>query len=862
MNAVRVLVVFAVLWMPFAASAATIAVPSDSPTIQQAIDRAAPGDIVSVKAGEYNEHLVLKTGVNLAGEGRDKVTVLADCSEGPVLKAQDCKNVDVTGIAFKHSGGQAKADAKEVLSVCSLTNCTLKLVDCAFTDSPAVGIFCQGDGGVVVRGCSVRGNAGNGIVVKEGVTLLAEKTEVIENPNGVGLWVNGVGAKLTLQDCTVSENGKAGVYADDRSTLSVTACNVLQNGGDGVAIVNQNTKASIADCTLANNRGSGLYVDSEDTHKVEARGNTLSENGSIAQGEVQVLMIHEQFDVLEAIAKRLRDEKVRWPNGDWQLDQFYDWLSRQVHFFDAPGEAAHFARIEKWKAAYPDSITWRLVLAGSYRECGWRERGGGYASTVTEAGWKKFHEYLAKAQTALDETRATNPKDPAFYQMSVDQALEYYPGSAINSAASSAATMIFGVAPPSDPVKIAFEEGIAVEPEYFPLYYSRVRSLLPRWGGDTKSMVAFAEDSATSTASIPGAALYARIAWEVLRWEKDEMPKLYAFSWDKIEEGYRQMIQHYPNPGDLQNTLCRVACAYDDKKVAQEMFAVLGENWSKSSWGSNAHFASWKKWALENGPRPGNSLLAKAIAEGNLPAVQSALQNGEDPNTVTERGITVLALAIDEEKLDVARALIEKGADVNLTPKGNKPNLLHAMENESLDSFKLLLESKADPNIKSQEGWPLLTVAITRSMPDKALLLLDSGADPNLPSGVGTPPLSIAIAKHLDSVTAKLVERGADVNARAESGITPLLRAAHDSNLLVVKLLVEKGADINLGTKEGWTPLMEASKMGKLDIVTCLVEKGCDVNLKPKLGKSALALAKAGNKAAVVEYLVQHGAKE
>ncbi|MBX7259139.1 MAG: ankyrin repeat domain-containing protein [Candidatus Hydrogenedentes bacterium] len=858
----RAFVVSAVFVFALGAHAATIAVPGDATTIQQAIDRAAPGDIVSVKAGQYNEHVLLKPDVSLVGEGKDKVIVQSDCNESPVLKAQDCVNVEVTGISFKHLPGQAKNESKEIRPVCHLSNCTLKLIDCAVSGSPTTGVVCQGKGGVVLRGCSIGGNAGNGVWVTEDAVLLADKTDVSENTRGAGLWVSGPGTKLTLQDCTVTKNGVAGVYANDRATLKAAACKIQENAGEGLAIMNQNTKASVTDCVLEGNGRSGLFVDSEATDKVEARGNTLAGNATINQGGVQVLMINEQFDALEAIAKRLRDEKLRWANGDWQLDRFYYWLALQCYFLNASNEAVHFARLEKWKTAYPDSITWRLVLAASYRQCGWRERGTGFASIVTEKGWQEFAKYLGKAQAALDEARAMEPKDPAFYVLCLNQALEYHAETKQESVISQVENMAPGAVAPDDRVAKAFEEGVAVEPEYFPLYYARVRSLLPEWGGNPASMLQFAEESEARTEKIPGACLYSRIAWEIFRYKQIDFTTDFLFSWKKIDEGYRRMIQHYPNPTSLQNALCRLACAYDDKKTAQEMFTILGSNWDDSTWSSNASYGAWKKWALENGPHPGNSLLALAVSNRSLSDVVSALANGEDPNTIMDNGMSVLARAIDDEDLGIARLLIEKGADVNLTPKGSKPNLLVAMENESLNSMQLLLENKADPNVKSPEGWPLLSVAVTRSMPKKAILLLEYKADPNQASGVGTPPLTIAIAKHLGLVVAKLVECGADVNAPASSGNTPLLRAAHENDLDSVKLLIEKGAKIDVGNNEGWTPLMEAARLGNLAIVRHLVEKGADVNKKPSLGASALTLAKQNKKTVVVEYLTQHGAKD
>jgi len=94
---------------PVRSEPATIVVPDDYPTIQEAVNAASPGDTVYVRAGTYYEHVVVNKAVSLIGE--DKNATIIDGNEtGIVVKIgwtiRRIDHVILSGFTIRRSGNQ------------------------------------------------------------------------------------------------------------------------------------------------------------------------------------------------------------------------------------------------------------------------------------------------------------------------------------------------------------------------------------------------------------------------------------------------------------------------------------------------------------------------------------------------------------------------------------------------------------------------------------------------------------------------------------------------------------------------------------------------------------------------------------
>jgi hypothetical protein len=118
-----------------------------------------------------------------------------------------------------------------------------------------------------------------------------------------------------------------------------------------------------------------------------------------------------------------------------------------------------------------DSFRWlALVLEGEFQiKQAWKARGSGYANTVTQEGWKSFHEHLVQARECFTRAWELRPDLP----LAPDQMMTVALGD------SGLAEM-----------RLWFDRTLVAQIDY-PHAWSEMRwGLRPRWYGDLDSMLA------------------------------------------------------------------------------------------------------------------------------------------------------------------------------------------------------------------------------------------------------------------------------------------------------------------------------------------------------------------------------------
>ncbi|MEQ1569443.1 MAG: hypothetical protein ABMA64_27655, partial [Myxococcota bacterium] len=294
------------------------------PTIQMALDLAAPGAEIGLCAGTYTEALTLRRdGVTLSGnpdlpsilsteqrEGVASVTVLGADNRlrlleirggtgndrdgvrtGGVIDATDAAG-DLTLEDVVVHGGTADVGAGIVAPALYRLVLTRSVVRDNVATDLGGGVYAEG--GVVLDGAEITANAastGGGMWIGGSATVDAVGSRVVGNgaTDGAGLYVAGDVFGLEVRDNDAADRG-GGVLLDQGDLVDVVCADNVADRGGGVAGTGTVTRGTI-EANLAGEGGGLWFSDAGTLVGVTVRGNTATTGpggGVYALGELVV----------------------------------------------------------------------------------------------------------------------------------------------------------------------------------------------------------------------------------------------------------------------------------------------------------------------------------------------------------------------------------------------------------------------------------------------------------------------------------------------------------------------------------------------------------------------------------------------
>ena len=248
-------------------------VPGDFPNIQEAIDECKAGDTVSVQPGAYNEALLFRTGITLAGAGAKSVKVRSNV-DWFVLNCSRCLSGTVSGITFEQVGTTTRTLRYSVILV---ENSAVEIAKCRIQNGGGTGVYILNSAPRIV-GCLVAGSDWDGIVVSGTASRPWLYGNTMSKNNWNGIVFSG-GARGTAKTNLLEENGIAGIDVSEAGTApslvgtesrnnKITGIRFRRgaqentcwnNGGSGIGVIDPKTQPLLIQNKCFENRNTGIF---------------------------------------------------------------------------------------------------------------------------------------------------------------------------------------------------------------------------------------------------------------------------------------------------------------------------------------------------------------------------------------------------------------------------------------------------------------------------------------------------------------------------------------------------------------------------------------------------------------------------
>lgn len=197
-------------------------------------------------------------------------------------------------------------------------------------------------------------------------------------------------------------------------------------------------------------------------------------------------------------------------------------------------------------------------------------------------------------------------------------------------------------------------------------------------------------------------------------------------------------------------------------------------------------------------PRRREIALFDALRNGRVDELRSALEDGVNPNALSEDGQhSLLTSAAMEGRVEAARALLAAGADPRYVEPSSRSALNHAAGGGSVELVRLLIEAGADPMAHTNHGAYPIHDAIWSGRTAAAIALIPYYKEINYsPDGKGNGyPISMAIGRGNRDVVRAFLEAGLNPNDARFSKEPLLVQAVKKNDAAMVSMLLKAGAD-------------------------------------------------------------------
>lgn len=276
--------------------------------------------------------------------------------------------------------------------------------------------------------------------------------------------------------------------------------------------------------------------------------------------------------------KKLAKQRQEWNQGYADVHLFYNRLASPASSGSQTLEQ-HIKVLKRWQEEIPKSAAARVVMAKALFDHAWEARGGGYAATVTDEGWKLFRERVVAARHQLDDAIELGVTDGEAYACLVK--LGYAEGF------------------PRERVQHWVETGMKLDPTYFEIYDEMAIYLMPRWMGEEGEIEEFATWLTRKIPGDDGLDAFARVALQIQHYECGWGDTLTRGAYDKelLVRSAEVLLKRYPNNHQAGHFAALCALVAQDHAAAQRIRPFVGPFKQEDKiwvWENDVvHFRNW-----------------------------------------------------------------------------------------------------------------------------------------------------------------------------------------------------------------------------------------------------------------------------
>lgn len=222
--------------------------------------------------------------------------------------------------------------------------------------------------------------------------------------------------------------------------------------------------------------------------------------------------------------------------------------------------ALHEFLIPAWRAAMPKAVGPVIFSGHLYIQWAWDARGGGYANTVTDDGWRKMEERLKVARTTLEKAYAMDPADPR--------------------GPTEMLTVELGAGQDRNAMELWWQRAMDANPDNYAACTSKLYYLEPKWHGSPGEMLGFGREClrrANWVGRIPFILVDAHASLAQYSRDKEEY---YAqpYVWQDLRSVYEPYLARYPNSTWDRSYFAYYATQCGQWDEARKQFDALGDN--------------------------------------------------------------------------------------------------------------------------------------------------------------------------------------------------------------------------------------------------------------------------------------------